>query len=774
MIDERERMSAVNDETRIALAQARSNSEPVPEPDLVSIVVPTRDDFGDVARLRDAFASVLQGPWEVLLITDSDERVARLMDLASNDPRVRIVRRDPRVDTPSLGGVVRAGFAAAAGEVLVVLEQDVPRPDEIVMELVEALALRRADVVVATRFHGGALATRHNGFVRYFASRACRMLVQAALPRARGTSDPLGRSFAVRRSVVENVALRPDAYRILLEILVRGQWNQLAEVPYPDAAGASTGPKFAMREGLRFLRHVRALRDTEACVPGYLLEMTRTVDMLSEPPLRTLVLTSEGPPVVSGISTAVATLSEGLRQRGLVVDVVTRDDFPRLVRREIRISAFALFWPRFRRRLRDYDVVNIHGPVPTMSEVFLVLARTLRGNRPAIVYTHHSDLAIPRLERCCRVYNRLTRRLAQSADAIVVSSGDYAEKLRRAQGAPVEVVAWGVRSSGMVQQRGVRPTDALRVLFVGQLRPYKGVHVLFDAVASLPEVTVTVIGDGPMRAELEAKAATLPFRNATLAGRVSDRALWQAYSENDVIVLPSTTTAEAFGLVLAEGMAAGCVPVASDLPGVRGVAQPTGIVVKPGDAEDLRRALRLLASDPAQLERMRTDSTTRAQQFSIEAMAARYERVLRTAASTTAGRQGHRAVPSAWDDPERLLEALIARVGVSQASLALLGRTRGEFSPVRVWTNDLKSMRVVEAPVAAYVARLNRPLLIRADMAVEPELETLLLRPSLTSSILVPVHRTRRSVSVVSISTSSGDHHLGPQDVEMMLDLVSR
>ena len=774
MTDERERTSAINDDTRILRVLAASNAEQVLDPDLVSIVVPTRDGFGDVARFRDAFASVLQGPWEVLLIADSDERVAHPMGLASNDPRVRVVRRDPCIDAASLGTVVRAGFAAAAGEVLIVLEQDVPRPDEIVMELVEALVLRRADVVVATRFHGGALATRRNGAVRYVASRMCRMLVQAALPRARGTSDPLGRSFAVRRSVVENVALGPDTYSVLLEILVRGQWNQLAEVPYPDPTGASTGPRFAMREGLHFLRHVRALRATEASNPGYRLEKKRTVGILSEPPLRALVLTSEGPPVISGISTAVATLSEGLRQRGLVVDVVTRDDFPRLVRREIRISAFALFWPRFRRRLREYDVVNIHGPVPTMSEVFLVLVRTLRANRPAIVYTHHSDLAIPQLERCCLVYNRLTRRLAQTADAIVVSSSDYAEKLRRAQGAPVEVVPWGVRSTGMVQQRGVRPKDRLRVLFVGQLRPYKGVHVLFDAVAQLPEVAVTVIGDGPMRAELEAKAATLPFRNATIVGRVSDRALWRAYSENDVIVLPSTTTAEAFGLVLAEGMAAGCVPVASDLPGVRGVAQPTGIVVQPGDAEALRRALRLLASDPAQLERMRADSTTRAQQFSIEAMAARYEHVLRTAASMTASRQGLRAVPSAWDDPERLLDALITHVGVSQASLALFGRTRGEFSPVRVWTNDMKSMRVNEAPVAAYVARLNRPLLIRADMAVEPELETLLLRPSLTSSILVPVHRTRRGVSVVSISTTSGDHHLGPQDVEMMLELVSR
>ena len=69
-------------------------------------------------------------------------------------------------------------------------------------------------------------------------------------------------------------------------------------------------------------------------------------------------------------------------------------------------------------------------------------------------------------------------------------------------------------------------------------------------------------------------------------------------------MLPSTNRREAFGLVLLEGMAAGCVPVASDLPGVRDLARSNGLLVAPGDAQDLRWALQALAARPDTVRRL--------------------------------------------------------------------------------------------------------------------------------------------------------------------------
>ena len=95
-----------------------------------------------------------------------------------------------------------------------------------------------------------------------------------------------------------------------------------------------------------------------------------------------------------------------------------------------------------------------------------------------------------------------------------------------------------------------------------------------------------------------------------------------------MIVLPSVTRAEAFGLVLLEGMAAGCVPVASDLPGVRDVAGPTGVLVAPGDSGALRAALAGLAEDGGRLESLQADSWLAAQALSWERCIDSYESVL--------------------------------------------------------------------------------------------------------------------------------------------------
>jgi glycosyltransferase involved in cell wall biosynthesis len=75
-------------------------------------------------------------------------------------------------------------------------------------------------------------------------------------------------------------------------------------------------------------------------------------------------------------------------------------------------------------------------------------------------------------------------------------------------------------------------------------------------------------------------------------------------------------------------MAAGCVPVASDLPGVRDVAGSTGLLVPPGKPRALRDALRELWRDSDRLEKLQEDSWLAAQALSWERCVASYENVL--------------------------------------------------------------------------------------------------------------------------------------------------
>ncbi len=366
------------------------------------------------------------------------------------------------------------------------------------------------------------------------------------------------------------------------------------------------------------------------------------------PPTSTLdilVVTSEAPPVVSGISRSVDRLVRGLRDRGHRVDVLSSNQIPRLVLGEWRFSSLAAYWPSVARRIARYDVVNLHGPVPTMSDMFLLLVRMLGRRRRPVVYTHHSALEIRGVRWACRVYNRLHRALSARATSVITTSRYYAETMAVAQGPPIHVVPWGVdvRPQPYRRRSGLEP---LRVLFVGQMRPYKGVEYLLPAVAGRTDIEVTLVGRGPDLRGYQEMAAELGGDNIRFAGRLSDADLHAAYDRSDVVVLPSVTRAEAFGLVVLEGMAAGCVPVVSDLPGVRDLVSRTGVVVPPADAEALRAALVSLAGDRPRLDVLRHAARRRARSLDWDSCVDRYEQALTEAA------RGAAAIPQAPDEDD--------------------------------------------------------------------------------------------------------------------------
>lgn len=359
----------------------------------------------------------------------------------------------------------------------------------------------------------------------------------------------------------------------------------------------------------------------------------KAADAVKSRPLDVLVITSEAPPIVSGISTCIARLATGLTDRGHRVRVLSSADIPRFALGELRLSSFLAYWPRIARELRHFDVVNVHGPVPTMSDAFLRLSATLPDHaRPAIVYTHHSPIDIPGARRASARYNKVHDCLALRADRIVASSRHYARQYRSRYGPLAVAIPWGVDVRSAPPSRRKAPADPLNVLFVGQMRPYKGVETLLAAVAGQSWLKLTLVGSGTELGSYERLGARLAATNVRFLGRLSDEELQKQYDASDVIVLPSITRAEAFGLALLEGMAAGCVPVASDLPGVRDVAGPTGLLVPPGRPGALRNALRELWADGARLEQLQGDSWLAAQSLSWERCVASYEDVLVDAA----------------------------------------------------------------------------------------------------------------------------------------------
>jgi glycosyltransferase involved in cell wall biosynthesis len=276
-----------------------------------------------------------------------------------------------------------------------------------------------------------------------------------------------------------------------------------------------------------------------------------------------------------------------------------------------------------------YDVVNVHGPVPTISDVSLTLLHAIRRHgKPRVLYTHHSTLEFDAglLAGVGSAYTAAHRVLARLADHVVVTSEAYADAFGSVHDPPVSVVPWGVDADRFqpAAPSGYDGSRPLRVLFVGQLRPYKGAAVAIDAVAHEPRLSLTVVGRGSQELSLRRRLVESGADNVRMTGYLDDDALVEAYRAHDVCVLPSTNRQEAFGLALLEGMAAGCVPVASDLPGVRDLSQENGVLVAPGEVEDLRWALLALAARPRAVARLQAGAIEAAISHSWDSACAAY------------------------------------------------------------------------------------------------------------------------------------------------------
>jgi glycosyltransferase involved in cell wall biosynthesis len=105
--------------------------------------------------------------------------------------------------------------------------------------------------------------------------------------------------------------------------------------------------------------------------------------------MRILVIISEAPPIRSGVARVCEEINQRLRSAGHTVDTLSSLDIPRVQLGEVRLSS--MVWRGFTDllpRLREYDLIHIHGPAPTFSDMALLLAwLKQRSGGPPIVYT---------------------------------------------------------------------------------------------------------------------------------------------------------------------------------------------------------------------------------------------------------------------------------------------------------------------------------------------------------------------------------------------------
>ena len=232
----------------------------------VVVLVPTRHEAPNVAALAERAETALEATglrWRIVFVDDSDdETVAVLAGLAAVSDRVSVLHRAPGERHGGIAGALLAGLAVAESRWVAVMDADLQHPPELLADLLQPLRAGTAQVVVGSRFMApSASASRgRSGRVRPAVSTVARRLVRAALPRARVVTDPLGGFFAFERGVIDDVVINTDAVRFLLDLLIRGRWRLVAEIPYTAAARAAGRSKTGVAEAWRLAWQVARLR----------------------------------------------------------------------------------------------------------------------------------------------------------------------------------------------------------------------------------------------------------------------------------------------------------------------------------------------------------------------------------------------------------------------------------------------------------------------------------------------------------------------------------
>ena len=227
----------------------------------VTIIVPTFNERANVAELVARVAVALAGrEAEILFVDDSTDGTAvEIERIAADSPLpVRVIHRSE--NTGGLGGAVVRGLAEAAADVCVVMDGDLQHPPELIPAIVDRFEQGDADVVAASRYIGGGDNRGLGTALRFGVSRAATWLTKAMFPRrlARST-DPMTGFFLVDRRRLDPAHLRPQGFKILLEILARTDLR-IAEVPMEFSERRNGTSKATMRQGATFVLHLARLR----------------------------------------------------------------------------------------------------------------------------------------------------------------------------------------------------------------------------------------------------------------------------------------------------------------------------------------------------------------------------------------------------------------------------------------------------------------------------------------------------------------------------------
>ncbi|MCP6680627.1 glycosyltransferase family 4 protein [Bacillus nakamurai] len=343
--------------------------------------------------------------------------------------------------------------------------------------------------------------------------------------------------------------------------------------------------------------------------------------------LSILITTFWDYPHTGGLSNYIKTLSEGLKKKGHKVDVISPKQFPAVKVKELRAAVIPKLKDFFTDRYGDYnDHILKNNRLMFIYEQMLqtldlekydvfhaqdlftanILGRFNRIYKKPLLFTPHGMFTFNRLKFHIFkkgsveefYYKKLEMKAIEYANRLIILSDTFRRPLKKlgAKQEDMTTVITGIDYDVKTgrETKTSFPRNKIIISCIARLGPRKGHKHLLDALSQLPSdllhnVEVLIVGDGETRSALKDQARKLDLSMVSFLGKRED--VPAILNMTDIFVLP--TINDSLPISIIEAMFSGTAIIATNCGGIPDLIQhnKTGIIVEPGNAEVLGRAL---------------------------------------------------------------------------------------------------------------------------------------------------------------------------------------
>lgn len=216
---------------------------------MISLIIPTYNERENIKELLPLISHLKLKNLEIIIVDDHsiDGTAEEVKKLIEELPlKINLIQRKGKRD---LSLSVLEGFKNAKGEILGVMDADLSHPPILIPKMIEEL--KNADLVIASRKISGSQ-IKEWPLKRKIFSGLATILAKILTPKI---SDPLSGFFFFKKEIINEKNLNPIGYKILLEILVKGNYQKVKEIPFIFENRKTGESKLNRQVVLKFLFH---------------------------------------------------------------------------------------------------------------------------------------------------------------------------------------------------------------------------------------------------------------------------------------------------------------------------------------------------------------------------------------------------------------------------------------------------------------------------------------------------------------------------------------